>query len=207
MWFSLCLRHWLRWLCGTSKPFMVCCFAPAQKLYSKWLVIPGISAPRSASSACCTPGTKNSNFLPMSTASSPLVGSRSIAHAGFGLALHSFSPSMYSDAYFAGSSWLSSSRLFSEGSCTFPAIWLHSLNLRSSPLGSGRCFAKIGSSIPNHRLVVLSMCSTISAVTLTAWPSLTTDCFRSRTDRSPCALQPWTRYQRKPKPQHPQLRT
>jgi Putative transposase len=34
--------------------------------------------------------------------------------------------------YFAGSSSLRSGRHFSEGSCTFLAIWLYSLNLRSS---------------------------------------------------------------------------
>jgi hypothetical protein len=57
------------------------------------------------------------------------------------------------DVYFAGSSSPGSSRLFSEDSCTFPVIWLHSLNPRSSPPGSGHCFGNIGSSIPNHRLV------------------------------------------------------
>jgi hypothetical protein len=36
---------------------------------------------------------------------------------------------------------------------------------RVSRLGSGRCLAKIGSIIPNRRLVVLSMCCTTSAVT------------------------------------------
>ena len=56
MWFSLCLRNWLRWLCRTRKSSMVCCCAPAQKLYSKWLATPGISAPRSASSVCYTHG-------------------------------------------------------------------------------------------------------------------------------------------------------
>jgi Putative transposase len=35
-----------------------------QKLYSKWLVISGISAPRSASSACCTPGTRKLQIHP-----------------------------------------------------------------------------------------------------------------------------------------------
>src|SRR5204862_4465418 len=44
--FSLCLRNWLRWLCRTRKSSMVCWCAPAQKLYSKWLATPGISAPR-----------------------------------------------------------------------------------------------------------------------------------------------------------------
>jgi hypothetical protein len=60
---SPCRRNWLRWLSRTGNSSTVCCFAPAQKLYSKWLVIPPISEPRSASSACCTPGTRNSNCL------------------------------------------------------------------------------------------------------------------------------------------------
>ena len=107
-------------------------------------------------------------FIPMSTVSSRRVGSPWIAHVGFGLDLDSFSPSQCSGAYFAASSSPGSSRRFGEGSCTFLAIWLHSLNRRSSPLGSGRCFIKIGSFIRNHRLVVLSMCSTTSAVTPTA---------------------------------------
>ena len=66
---------------------------------------------------------------------------------------------------FRGKFVAGSSRLFSEGSCTFPVIWLRSLNLRSSPLGSGHCFGKIGSSIPNHRSAVRSMSSTTLAVT------------------------------------------
>jgi hypothetical protein len=107
-------------------------------------------------------------FIPMSTASSRRAGSRSITPAGFGLTLDSFSPSMCSGGYFAESSSTGSSRLFSEGSCTFPAIWRHSLNLRPSPLGSGRCFENIGSSTPNHPSVVRSMCSTTSAVIPTA---------------------------------------
>jgi len=57
-----------------------------------------------------------------STVSSRWVGSQAMAHAGFGLALDVFSPSQCSGTYFAGSSSLGSSRPFSEGSCTFPAI-------------------------------------------------------------------------------------
>jgi hypothetical protein len=34
---------------------------------------------------------------------------------------------------------------FSETKSTRPAIWLHSLNLRASRPGCGRCFKKIGS--------------------------------------------------------------
>src|SRR6266699_2752002 len=44
---------------------MVCCFVPAQKLFSKSRATPDISGPRSASSACFTPGTKNSSFIPI----------------------------------------------------------------------------------------------------------------------------------------------
>ena len=144
------LRNWLRWFCRTRKSSMVCCCAPAQKLYSQWPVSPGISAPRSASSVCYTPGTRNSNFIPMSTASSQLVGSPPITYPGFGLVLDSFSPSTCFDVCFAGSLSPGSSWRFSEASYTLPAIWLHSLNLRSLPPGSGRCFGKIGSSTPNH---------------------------------------------------------
>src|SRR6266567_4658028 len=43
---------------------MVCCFVPAQKLYSKSLATPDISGLRSVSSACCIPGTRSSRFIP-----------------------------------------------------------------------------------------------------------------------------------------------
>ena len=61
-----CLNESIRELCSPivgnrNASYEVCCFVPAQKLYLKWLVIPAISAPRSASSAYCTPGTKNCN--------------------------------------------------------------------------------------------------------------------------------------------------
>ena len=44
---------------------------------------PPISEPRSASSACCIPGIRNSNFIPMSTVSFPPAGSPAITPAGF----------------------------------------------------------------------------------------------------------------------------
>jgi len=53
---------------------MTCCSEPALKLCSKWPVIRGISAPRSVSSAYCTPGTRNSNIIPMSIACLPAGG-------------------------------------------------------------------------------------------------------------------------------------
>ena len=73
---SHCRRNWLRWLSRTGNSSMICCFGPAPKLYGKWLVTPPISEPRSASSACCILGTRNSNFIPMSTVSFPPADSR-----------------------------------------------------------------------------------------------------------------------------------
>src|ERR1700758_767609 len=71
----------------------------------------------------CTQGTVGVGvFIPTSTVSSRRVGSPSIAHAGFGLALVFFSPSKCSGACFAVSLLLGSSRPFSESSCTVPAI-------------------------------------------------------------------------------------
>src|SRR5579871_881735 len=62
---------------------MGCCSGLAQKRYSKWLAIAPISVPRSASSACSTPGIRKSNFIPMSTVSFPLADSPGITAAGF----------------------------------------------------------------------------------------------------------------------------
>ena len=103
-WSSPCLTDWHHWLCRTVWSSMVCCSGPVQKLYSKSLALPDISAPRSASSACCIPGIKKSNFILMSIASSPPVGSRSITLAGFHVALASFFPSLCCGAFFAASS-------------------------------------------------------------------------------------------------------
>src|SRR5216683_3589053 len=129
---------------------MVCCFVPAQKLFSKSLATPDISGPRSASSACSTPGTRNSRFIPMSTVSSRPVGSPSITPAGSDPVLTSFSPSKYSDVCFAVSLSPLSSRPLSMANCTFPAIWLCSGKPRSSLPGSGHCSEKTGSFTPNH---------------------------------------------------------
>ena len=83
---------------------MGCCFGPAQKLYWKWRAIPPISEPRSASSACSIPGTRNSNFIPMSTVSFPPADSPAITPAGFAPTHASSFPSLYSGASFAASS-------------------------------------------------------------------------------------------------------
>ena len=44
-----------------KKSCTICCCRPAPQRCSKSLAIPSISARRSASSACCTPGIRNSN--------------------------------------------------------------------------------------------------------------------------------------------------
>ena len=72
------------------------------------------------------------NVIFLFTASSQRVGFSSIIPAGFGLTLLPFHVLR---RVFRGK--------FVEG--------LHSLNLRSLPLGAGHCFENIGSSTPNHR--------------------------------------------------------
>ena len=54
-----------------------------------------VSAPRSASSACCIPGTRSSNFTRTFTASFRQADCRPIIRAGSTLAMGSFSPSRY----------------------------------------------------------------------------------------------------------------
>jgi len=80
--FSLCRGNWHHSPCRTRSSSTTCCFAPAPQLCSKWLAIPDIWAPRSVSSACCTPGIRGSNFIPMSIAWSPPVDSRWITPTG-----------------------------------------------------------------------------------------------------------------------------
>ena len=82
-----------------------------------------------------------------------------------------------SGVYFAGSLSTDSSRPFCEGSCTFLAIWLRSLNLSSSPPGSGRCFANSGWFTPNHRSAAPSTCSATLPATPIVSPSPTTAWF------------------------------
>ena len=60
---------------------------------------------RSASSACCIPGIRNCNSIPMSIVSSPPVGYRSIIPTGFPPARASFSPSRCCGGFFVASSW------------------------------------------------------------------------------------------------------
>ncbi len=50
-----------RWRCRTRSSSTVCCFAPAPTRCWKWPATPSVSAPRSASSACCIAGIRSWN--------------------------------------------------------------------------------------------------------------------------------------------------
>ena len=67
------------------------------------LAIPNISAPKSASLACCTPGIKNSNITRIPIVWCPLADCRSITLVGFHRTLASFFPSRCSERFFAAS--------------------------------------------------------------------------------------------------------
>ena len=140
---------------------IVCCCGPAQKPFWRWREIPGISGLRSASSACYTPGTRNSSFIPMSTVLFPPAGSRLITPAGFDPVLASFSPSRCSSVCFAVSSSPLLNRPFSVASFLFPAIWLCSRNPKPSLPGSDHYSEKTGSSTLNH-LSAAPTCAPVS---------------------------------------------
>src|SRR5215469_15301024 len=129
---------------------MVCCFVPALKPYWKWRVTPDILVPRSASSVCFTPGTRNSSSIPMFIVLSRRGDSHLITLAGFDLVLASFFPSQSFGVSFAASSSPASSRPFSVANFTFPGIWHGSPNLRFSLPGCGYCSEKTGSFIANR---------------------------------------------------------
>jgi hypothetical protein len=60
--------------CRTRKSCTICCCRPVPQPSSKSLAIPNISAPRSASSVCFTPGIKNSNITRMPIVWCPPAG-------------------------------------------------------------------------------------------------------------------------------------
>ena len=84
---------WHHWPCRTKRSSTISCFAPVPKHFSKSLAIPDISARRSASSACYTPGIRSSSFIRMSIASFPPAACRPITPAGLLHASDSFFPS------------------------------------------------------------------------------------------------------------------
>ena len=100
-------------------PLRSCCSAPVPKPFSKSLAIPDTSARKSASSACCIPGVRNSSFTPMSIASFPPAACRSITRAGLNRATASFFPSRCSAAFSAASSLPALKGAFREGQLRF----------------------------------------------------------------------------------------
>src|SRR5882757_7571426 len=94
-------------------------FAPVRKRFSKSHATPSISAQKLASSACCIPGVKNSNFTRMYIAWCWPVGCLPITPAGSSHTTTSFFPSRCSVASFAASSTKRSSVPFTMASSTF----------------------------------------------------------------------------------------
>ncbi len=91
--FSLCRGNWPHLPYKTRSSSTTCCSAPAPQPCSKLLAIPDILELRLASSACCTPGIRGSNIIPMSIAWSHPVDSRWITPNGSTPATLSFFPS------------------------------------------------------------------------------------------------------------------
>ena len=155
------------------------------ELYWKSRAIPPISVPRSASSACSTPGIRNSNFILRSTVSSPPADSPTIMPAGFDPTHASSFPLLCCGACFAASLSPLSRPLSRTANCTWPENSRRSLIPSSSLPGCVRSSAKIGSCTPNHPSADPSTCCSISAATLTASPSLTIAWSHWRTAKSP----------------------
>src|SRR5712692_7476166 len=91
--------------------------APLGKLFSKSLAIRDTSVPRSASSACCTPGIRSWGFTRISIAWFLPADSPPITRTGLKLAMPSFFPSRCSVASFAASLWPLSSAPFATANC------------------------------------------------------------------------------------------
>ena len=94
-------------------------FRTSAEPFWKSRAIPSISVQKLASSACCIPGVKNSNFTRMYIAWCRLVAYLSITTAGSNHATTSFFPSRCSVASFAASSTKRSSVPFMTASSTF----------------------------------------------------------------------------------------
>src|SRR5215469_219877 len=112
-------RHLAPLVLQNKRSSTISCFAPVQKPFWKSHAIPSISVRRSASSACCTAGVKNSNFTRMSIASYRPVGYLLMARAGSSHATISFFPSRCLALSSAASSTKHSSVPFGTASSTF----------------------------------------------------------------------------------------
>jgi hypothetical protein len=95
-----------------KKPSTISCSEPVQKHCSKLPAIPNILAQKLASSACCTPGVRNSNFTHMYIAWCRPVDFLLITLVGSSHATHSFFLSKCSAESFAASSLRHSGTLF-----------------------------------------------------------------------------------------------
>src|ERR1700731_1715331 len=106
-------------LCRTKRSSTISCSEPVRKRSSKSLAIPDISAQRSVSSACCTPGIRNSNCTRMCIVLSRMVGCLPIGCTGSRPATPSFFPFRCLVASFAASSLRHSSAPSRTASSTF----------------------------------------------------------------------------------------
>src|ERR1700686_2943962 len=120
---------------------------------------------KSASSACCTPGIRNSSFTRMSIAWFPLAGSPPITRAGSAHTTRSFFPSRCSVASSAASSSRHSSAPFMTADSAFMETGSSSLSRKSSLHGCGPFSEKTGWSTRNDPSEAQSMCSAIWAAT------------------------------------------
>src|SRR5208283_2260368 len=116
-WSSRFLGICPHWSCRTRRSSTTSCFAPVRKPFWKSLAIPSISVQRSASSACCIPGVKKSNFTRMSIVWCRLVGCLPITRAGSNHTTISFSPVL--SRVFRGKFHEALKRAFQDGKLVF----------------------------------------------------------------------------------------
>ena len=121
-WSSHCPTGWPHWCYRTRRSSTASCSVPVRKLFSKWHAIPDTSARRLASSACCTPGAKNSKFIRTFIVSFLPAASHSITPAGFVRETTTFFPRKCCGKSFAANSSMHSNRLFRMVSSASRAI-------------------------------------------------------------------------------------
>jgi hypothetical protein len=131
---------------------------------------PGTWEPRSASSACSTPGTSDCSIILMSTACWPPAASLWITLAGSPHAALSSFPSKCSAVCSAVSLSPHSRPRFMPAHSSSTAASCLFENRAPSPLGSESCSATTGSSTANGLSAGQNMCCAISAPTPTALP-------------------------------------
>src|SRR6202795_262401 len=110
---------WRRSPCRTRKSCTICCCRLAPKPSSKSPAIPNISAPKSASSLCSTPGIRSSNITPTPIVWCPPADCRPITLVGFHRTLASFFPSPCSEKFFRRKFVIALKRNFRQGKLGF----------------------------------------------------------------------------------------